>query len=162
MFERLGQDVRQAVVSAAHKEARVLGSATVEAEHLLLALAADENSAIGRLLAAGGLNRAGLTEALEREAERSLAAVGIALSDFGPVSVGPPSAPRRAPKLAASFKLALVRALRVASARGDRLITAAHLLVGILRADIGTVPRALAAADVDRVALLARAEALLG
>ena len=160
MFERLGQDVRNAVMRAAHAEARALGSATVEAEHLLLALAADADSTVGRLLTAHGLDHDGLDAGLERETERSLAAVGVTLSDFRPADPRR-SAPRRSPKLAASFKRALERAVGLASARGDRVITPAHLLVGILHADIGTVPRALAATHVDRVSLLARAEDLL-
>lgn len=159
MFERFGKDVRRAVVRAAEHEARVLGSATVEAEHLLLALAADEGSPVGRLLADCGLDHDGLHAALERETERSLAAVGVAAGDF--VAVGP-AAPRRRPGFAASSKSALQRTLHVALDHKHRYIAPPHLLVGILLAEIGTVPRALAAADVDRVALLTRAEQLLG
>ena len=43
----------------------------------------------------------------------------------------------------------------------DRHIGAPHLLVGVLRADVATVPRALAAAEFDRVELATRAEALM-
>jgi hypothetical protein len=46
-------------------------------------------------------------------------------------------------------------------ARENRHIGAPHLLVGVLRADVGTVPRALAAAEIDRVELATRAEALM-
>jgi len=160
MIERFTRDVRATVVRAAHEEAREAGAASVEAEHLLLALAADGGTPSGRLLADAGLDRDGLRQALEREAERSLAAVGVAVADFAL----PPTPPRlrRGPRLAASAKRALERAVRTAVARGERRISPPHLLVGILRADIGTVPRALAAAEVDRVALLTRAEGLLG
>lgn len=158
MFERFVKDVRRVVLRAAEEEAQELASATVEAEHLLLALTADEDSSVGRLLAGSGLDRDGLHAALERETERSLAAVGVSLTDFGPLG---PTAPRRQPRFASSSKAALERTLHVAVAHKDRRITSAHLLVGILRADIGTVPRALAAAEVDRVELLARAERLL-
>jgi ATP-dependent Clp protease ATP-binding subunit ClpA len=160
MFERFAADARAAVVRAAQEEAAALGSATVEAEHLLLALASDEAAPAGRLLAEAGLDRDGLREALERESERSLAAVGVCLGDLAPLRAAA-APPRRRPRFAASAKRGLERAVRVALGRDDRRITAPHLLVGILRADIGTVPRALAVADVDRVDLMARAERLL-
>lgn len=157
MFEQFAKDVRRVVVRAAEEEAQALGSSTVEAEHLLLVLAADEPSPVGRLLADSGLDREGVLAALERETERSLAAVGVAISDFAQA----PTAPRRSPRFAASSKRALERSLRVAHARSDRAITPPHLLVGILRADNGTVPRALAAVEVDRFALSTQAERLL-
>lgn len=56
---------------------------------------------------------------------------------------------------------ALERALRVAAARGDRAIGPGHVVLGVLRAEPGTVPRALAAAGVDRVDLAGRVEATL-
>jgi hypothetical protein len=46
-----------------------------------------------------------------------------------------------------SGQQALQRTLNVAVARKDRHISTLHLLVGLLQADIGTVPRALAVAD---------------
>ncbi len=159
MFERFAKDVRAAVMRAADEEARRLGSRTVEAEHLLLALAADTHAPAGRLLAEAGLDHEGVLAALERETERSLAAVGVALSDFA--LPGVPAAPPRSPRFAASGKRALERTLRVAVARGDRRISAPHLLLGVLRAELGTVPRALAAAGVDRAELATRAERLL-
>jgi ATP-dependent Clp protease ATP-binding subunit ClpA len=157
MFERFGQDVRRVVVRAAEEEALARRSATVEAEHLLLALAADTSDATGRLLAEAGLDHDGLSEALDREEEQSLAAIGVAVGEYLTTS----TAPRRRPRFATSGKQALQRTLTVAVARKDRSIGSAHLLVGLLRADLGTVPRALAAAEVDRVALLGRAERLL-
>ena len=60
------------------------------------------------------------------------------------------------PRFAASSKLALERALRVAVARKDNFIGAEHVVLAILRAPTGTVPRALECAGVDRVALLQR------
>jgi ATP-dependent Clp protease ATP-binding subunit ClpA len=158
MFERFGKDVRRAVVRAAEHEAQELGSPTVEAEHLLLALAAGGGPA-ARVLSASGLDHDGLREALEQETERSLAAVGVDASMYwlGEVSARPP----RSTRFGASAKRALERAGKVAVARRDGHISAAHLLVGILRADLGTVPRALVAAEKDRDALLSRAEGLL-
>lgn len=159
MFERFVKDARRAVIHASQVEAQELGSATIEAEHLLLALAADEASPTGRLLAEIGLDHDGVRAALERETERSLAAVGVGIGEY--VLPDTPTAPRRSPRFAASSKRALERAVRVAAGRRDRHVGATHLLLGILHADVGTVPRALAAVDVDRVALLTRAERLL-
>lgn len=157
---RREEDARRAVLNAAADEACGRGSRTVEAEHLLMALAADDHGAVGRLLSEAGLDREGLEEALSREIERSLAAAGVCLDDYAlPVA---PGAPRRAPRLAASSKRALHRAAILARARAHRRIASAHLLVGILQANIGTVPRALEVAGVDRGALLVRAERLLG
>ena len=67
MFEQLAVDARRVVVRAAEEEALALGSATVEAEHLLLALATDETGPVGRLLADAGLAHDGVIAALARE-----------------------------------------------------------------------------------------------
>ena len=160
MLQRLEKkDALRAALRGAHDEAQALGSSTVEAEHLLLALAADEHDPTGRLLVESGLDHEEVRGALELETERSLGAVGVALSEFTlPETTG---APRRRPKLAASARRVIERAARIMAARRDRRITSSHLLLGILGADIGTVPRALAAADVDREALAVRAERLL-
>ena len=147
MFERFTQDAR-AVVKAAEAQAAQLGSPTIEAEHLLLALA-DREAVIG-------LDRDEVLAALEAERDRSLAAVGIATSDFGL----PPAAVTR-PRFAASSKLALERALRAAVARSDRRLAGGHILLGVLAAEAGTVPRALALAGVDRDDLRARTQAAL-
>lgn len=159
MFERFTHDARRVVTHAAEVESRALGATTIEAEHLLLALAADADSASGRLLAESGLDHDGVLAALEHETQRSLAAVGVGLGDFALPDA--PSAPRGRTRFGASSKRALERALRIAAARGDRRILAPHLLLGVLRAHVGTVPRALAAEDVDRIALATRAERLL-
>ena len=55
------------------------------------------------------------------------------------------------PRFAASAKLALERALKVALARKDNFIGVEHVVLAILRAPTGTVPRALECAGVDRV-----------
>jgi hypothetical protein len=146
MFERFTRDAR-AVVQDADLEARRLGSPTIEAEHMLLALS-------GRVPL--GLDRDDVVRALEAERERSLLAVGITAGDFDP-----PPAPVQKPRMAASAKLALERSLRASIARSDRRIEAGHILLGVLAAEAGTVPRALALADVDRDELRARANAWL-
>src|SRR6478609_5594872 len=61
-------------VAEALGEARELGSPTVEAEHLLLALTRSDNAAAAALRAKG-LDHDAVAEALAAETERSLAAV---------------------------------------------------------------------------------------
>lgn len=139
MFERFTADARRVVQQAMNVEARALGSKTVEAEHLLLALSATI-----------GVSRDDLITALEAETSASLAAVGVALR--------PPPPPSRAaqPRIGASAKIALHRALESALARGHKEIRAEHVALGVLAADVGTVPRALAIAGLDRKALADR------
>jgi ATP-dependent Clp protease ATP-binding subunit ClpA len=142
-FERLTKDARAAVLAASEEEARSTGHGSVEAEHLLLALAAHPD------LSGLGLDHDALAAALAQEEERSLAAVGVAAGDFEmPIRRG-----RRKPKLATSAKLALQRALTIAVKRGERRIQAGHLLHGVLAAEQGRVPRALqiAGTDVDEL-----------
>jgi ATP-dependent Clp protease ATP-binding subunit ClpA len=159
MFEHLEPDARRAVVRAADQEARALGSATIEAEHLLLAAAADRETRVGRLLAVSGLDHDDIVAALDRETERSLAAVGVALDDFGAAAAV--SARGRKPRFAASAKRALERAVRVAAGRGNRALSSTHLVLGVLAGELGTVARALDVAGVDRLALIGEAERLL-
>jgi hypothetical protein len=51
--------------------------------------------------------------------------------------------------------------LRAAVARSDRRLAGGHILLGVLAAEAGTVPRALALAGVDRDDLRARTQAAL-
>lgn len=145
MFTRFAQDARHAVEDSI-AAARELGSPTIEAEHLLLAVTRTDSPA-ARTLAAHGLDFDGVVAALERETERSLAAVGVA------AQAGPFSPWVSGPNFGTSAKRALERAARSAEARGDRRIGSAHLALGVLDADRGTVPRALEIAAVDRRAL---------
>lgn len=158
MFERFARDAGR-VVHEAVEEAAALGSPTIEAEHLLLAIAGGRHGSATVLLDEAGLAAEGLLAALEREHELSLAAAGVAIGDFE-LPARPPR-PRRKPRFAASSKRALERAVKVGVANGSRRIGALHLLVGILRAEFGTVPRALAGSEVDRIALATRAERML-
>jgi D-alanyl-D-alanine carboxypeptidase len=137
MLEKFTKDVRAVVLAAAEEEARRLGARTVEAEHLLLALAAR---------GVAGLDHDEIETALEEEQRRSLAAVGIRLDDW---DLPAPTAPPRSPRFGTSAKTALHNALKVALERSDRRIGEHHLLLGILRQEIGTVPRALAIAGID-------------
>jgi ATP-dependent Clp protease ATP-binding subunit ClpA len=134
MFQRFTKDAR-AIVTDAVDIARELGSPTVEAEHMLLAVAR-----AGRVK---GLDEETLHGALERETERSLAAVGVTagMPEFSPY-VGDP-------KLATTAKTALEHALRESVARNDKTIGAAHITAAILRPKHGTVARALKLAGLE-------------
>jgi ATP-dependent Clp protease ATP-binding subunit ClpA len=137
-FDRYLEDV----IERATREAEADGSSTVEAHHLLLAIAASDDSELG-------LDRVALRSALDREFTHSLAAAGVRLS--GDV---PPPSPSSSPTLGATARTALERGLAVVGRKQDA--RPAHLLIGILSAEVGTVPRALSLAGVDRTAVIAR------
>jgi D-alanyl-D-alanine carboxypeptidase len=143
------------ILRRAREEATAVGSASVEAEHVLLAIAAHKGTEAQRILATAGLDHAAILEALDREFEESLAGAGVSLSAFG---LPPASRREGAPRWGTSFKLAVQRAPR--SGPGERL-DATRLLLGILRAQVGIVPRALSLAGVDRAGLAARTEQAL-
>ena len=147
MLERFTRPARTVVV-AAEGEARALGSPAVEAEHLLLALTLAP--ATGSLLGAAGLPHDALRDALASEVERSLEAVGVSLAGFDAPALAPTAARLR---FGTSAKRALEATMKAAVARGDRRLEAPHLLLGVLAAERGTVPRTLAAAGVERAAL---------
>jgi len=135
MFGRFTKDAR-AVVQDGAVVARELGSPTIEAEHLLLA--------ITRRTQVIDLDEETLRDALQAETARSLAAVGV-------TAEAPAFSPYvEDPKLATSAKLALQQALRESAGRGDRHLGAAHLAAAILRPTHGTVPRALQIAGLER------------
>jgi ATP-dependent Clp protease ATP-binding subunit ClpA len=158
MFERFAKESKTMVI-AAREEAVALGAPTLEAEHLLLAIARNSHSDAGRVLAQSGLDYDGVRTALEREFERSLAAVGVSASSF---ELGDAPLPTSGtPRWAASSKTALKRAQDALQAHRGRRLTPTHLLLGVIAAEAGTVPRALAAVGVDRSALATSAEATL-
>ena len=146
-FERFAKDARAIVLAASQEEAQTRGTGTVEAEHLLLALSAHPS------LQHLGLDHDRIEQALIQEEERSLASVGISAGDFDDPTV---SAPAHRLRLATSAKLALQRALTTAQHRHDRRIETHHLLLGVLAADHGRVPRALQIAGIDVAELRTR------
>ena len=150
MFERFVREARQVALEA-NSVAAGLGSQSVEAEHLLVSLASTANPA-GAALRDAGLDPQELRDAIQRDFERVLGHVGI---DASGVDV---SANCRRTKLrwGASAKRGLERALEEAKRRGDRHIGCEHILLGLLRAEHGTVPRLLAAEGIDRDELTAR------
>ncbi|MGW6916897.1 Clp protease N-terminal domain-containing protein [Kitasatospora sp. NPDC054939] len=139
-----------ALLVCAMDEARQEGSAAYDAQHLLLALAADHGSGAQQALAAAGLDHAALRAALEREFAHSLGTVGVDPSGF---DLPAPSPDPQQPRMGASTRLALDRSFATARKKDLR---SAHLLLGILQAQVGTVPRALALAGVDRAQLADR------
>lgn len=154
---RLSRSLR-ATVTRAVEEARRRGASLVEAEHLLLALAAARGTSAQRTLAASGLDHAGIEAALRAERDASLRAAGVEPVPEERLT----AAPRIArPRWGASARDALVRAHQIAG-RGhgrdrdrDGRTAEADLLAGILTIELGTVPRAIAIAGIDRAALLA-------
>ncbi|MGC7101016.1 Clp protease N-terminal domain-containing protein [Amycolatopsis lurida] len=140
-----------AIIVRAENEARDEGSATIEAQHLLLAIAGERETGTHEILASAGVDHRAIRDALDREFEHSLSAVGVSRAAF---DFPPPTGSSAQPKMAASAKLALERG--VASVARKKELRPAHLLLGVLRAEVGTVPRALAMAGIDQVELRAR------
>lgn len=134
------------VLVQAIEEARAEGSATVEAHHILLALAAGHDP----VLVAAGIDHAAVRGALDREFAHSLAAAGVTMVS-GPPRATPPAG---TPPLGATAKAALERGFARAPRKKD--VRHGHVLLGVLLAEVGTVPRALALAGIDRQALIER------
>lgn len=129
------------ILVAAGAEARAEGSTVIEAHHLLLAIAQDGSP----VLASAGLDHATVRGALDREFARSLAVAGVRVD--GGVPVATPLADG-SPQLGATAKAALERGF--AAARRKRDCRPGHVLLGVLLAPIGTVPRALELVGADR------------
>jgi D-alanyl-D-alanine carboxypeptidase len=129
----------------------------IEAEHMLLALANDPTGDAARLLKESGLDHQRLASALDEERRRTLSFAGINATDRTPVEATELDSSL---SLGTSAKAAVRRAL--VGSRHDRRrarLRSIDLLAGILQAELGTVPRALAIAGVDRAAVIARARA---
>ena len=146
IFNRFAKDAR-GLAGEAQQIARSLGSPTVEAEHLLLAFTDRSQTKLRDLLVEAGVDHDAVQAALAAENEQSLAAVGVSPTRFELPAARPTA---ETPPWATSAKLALERSMKIALARGDHGIEPAHILLGVLDAKLGTVPRALAIAGVDR------------
>jgi ATP-dependent Clp protease ATP-binding subunit ClpA len=140
------------IIEQAGHHASKDGSATIEAQHLLLAIAAQQGTTADQVLASVGLDQHAIREVLDREFEESLRAAGVSLAAFDLPQ--PSSDPEPSARVGASAKLALERGVAAAARRKD--LQPAHLLLGILEARVGTVPRALALAGIDQADLTAR------
>ena len=135
----------------ARELASELNSRTVEAEHLLVVLA-DPCVDTGKVLHEAGLDRGRLEDALREENRLSLAVAGVE-----PLTAEQASASRhtRTPQWGASAKAAMVRGHHIAKESGRVRETTTDLLLGVLQAELGTVPRALAIAGIDPTELIA-------
>ena len=115
---------------------------------MLLAMAAEAGSETSEFLASVGLDHRALRAALELEFRHTLSAAGVSVGELQRTE----STANRPLHLGTSVQHALECGLG-ATREAPR---PAHVLLGILQADVGTVPRALALAGFDRSALIAR------
>ena len=143
----------RAFVGRCVAEAVRRGSATVEAEHVLLASASGTAGAVGALLRDAGLSHTALVVALRQERLQSLAAAGVTPVDAQELAAAPRT---KKPGWGASVVAARARGHRSPTTGLRSRSPEIDVLVGILRAEIGTVPRALAIIGVDRPALVDR------
>lgn len=184
MFERFSGEARGVVVGA-QEEARSLGHEQIGAEHLLLAAlrhpAQPGTATLVRLGVTADTCRAAVAGVLGGEGEplvaedaEALRGLGIDLeeirrraeSSFGAGALESPARrPKRHIPFAARAKKALERSLREATARGDRRIGVAHVVLGVLGTEdrisrtvfdrLGVAPgdvRELILADLGRAA----------
>src|SRR2546430_7349719 len=140
MLERFGRDAR-ATVRRAQSRARAEGAISLEAQHLLLALTEVPSGRAGRVIVSLGLTQETVRQALDREMARALAAAGV--HETPPVRRIPPTLGRGFPRWGQSAKLALKRTLEEALRRGDRTMGNEHLLLAIVSAEAGVIPRVL-------------------
>ena len=137
MFERFSGHLRT-TVAGARSIARLQGSPTIEAQHLLLAILDDPSARTARAIRRLGLSKEAVGDAIDRELAGALGAVGVSLESFASTRRVPGSSN---PRWGQSAKLALERTLRAASDRGDKRLDDRHLLLGLARAEAGVVPR---------------------
>jgi ATP-dependent Clp protease ATP-binding subunit ClpA len=142
--------------SIAHQfeiEAKRDGAKAIEAEHMLLALTASSDGDAAKLLHDAGLDHERLASALQDERRRTLAFAGMTAPD----KLAPATEVESPLSFGTSAKTAFKRALIGARHERHRAhLRGTDLLAGILEAELGTVPRALAIAGIDRVALASR------
>jgi ATP-dependent Clp protease ATP-binding subunit ClpA len=136
-------------------EAKRDGAKTIEAEHLLLALTTKADADAAKLLHEAGLDHQRLASALHEERRRTLAFAGMKAPDRKLVEA---TGLESSLLFGTSAKTAVKRAAIGARHERHRVhLRSTDLLAGILEAELGTVPRALAIAGIDRVALASRA-----
>lgn len=145
----------RALIGVAMVEAANRGAAAVEAEHLLLGFLFDRTGRGTAVLAEAGLTYAAFDAALANEREKTLAAVGVALPELDRLVAAPRSRGGRT-RFGTSAKDAWNRAGKDRQKnriRGRRWFDI-DLMIGILTAELGTVPRALVRAGFDRAQLI--------
>lgn len=162
MSEHLHDDLGvglKAVILRSIDEAMTRGAARVEAEHLLLGIAASGDVA-AHALADAGLDYAGVEAALRGEREHALRAAGVEPVAEERLHATGTSRPTWGSSIREALKRGNFTARRDRSRADRERLAIADALIGVLRADLGTVPRALAYAGVDRAALITRLERL--
>ena len=144
----------RALIGVAMVEAANRGAPLVEAEHLLLGFLFDRTGTATAVLGREGLSYAAFDQALEEERKQTLAAVGVTLPEPDRLKAAPRSRLGR-PRFGASAKDAWHRAAASRGPGRSRRFFDIDLMLGILAAELGTVPRALARAGFDRQQLIA-------
>lgn len=142
------------LLTRAIDEASRHGAGAVEGEHVLLALLADPAGTAARTAAEVGLDHEGFLDALRAERVHSLAAAGITAVDESLLR-STPSRIRQRPTWGASIRT-LMGEMRSSSRGRRRPLTELDALGAVLRTELGTVPRALDLAGIDRAALITR------
>jgi ATP-dependent Clp protease ATP-binding subunit ClpA len=133
-------------------EATARRAGTVEAEHLLLAILARPREPAATALAQVGLDYDALTDALDSERSRSLTIAGV----IPPTRAGLAATARTTvPPWGASIRVVLRGADKSAAKDGRSDSLEIARAVAILSVEIGTVPRALAIASVDKAKAIA-------
>lgn len=141
---------RRAVAEATSRRASSVG-----AEHVLLAIAADTDAPAARILASAGLDYTALDAALTAERTRSLAVADVDPIDAATLASAPrPTQPGWGASVRDLLRTADKPAAKLAAKSGQTDVVARELTIGILRAELGTVPRMLALAGTDRTALI--------
>ena len=129
------------------------GAPAAEAEHLLIAIAEHPQSRGGAFLVSNGLDAETLVSAFRAEREHALGAAGIAGFRDSDLTATPR---RRKPRWGASARDSWERGFRMARGGRDH-VSSLNLVVGALSAELGTVPRALSLAGIDRDKILGQA-----
>jgi ATP-dependent Clp protease ATP-binding subunit ClpA len=138
----------------AGREAQLDRSSKIEAQHVLLAISAQRDTPAARILLSAGLEPRVLHAAFERERAQSLRAAGVSLEGFGLPQHGAIGAANGGAALVTDLGASVRTALERGVSGVRRNPRPEHLLLGILQAEQGTVPRALALAGIDRGALI--------
>lgn len=146
MFDKLSRERRlfrelQAFLKQVEIEARLAGARRVEAEHMLMAMAAVPSGHAGRALELLGLSRDRIANAIERERRGALALAGIQTAD---VPAARPVTGGRGLRWNQSARLAAERSCR--EAPDDPML---RMLLGIVHAEAGVVPRLLVELDIS-------------
>ncbi len=177
MFERFTQAARRTVVLA-QQESYERNAPEVGAEHLLTALAMDEETVAGTALAGVGLHAArvrDLAAALPAELTggrsidpEALATLGIDLdevrrqvdAEFGPGALARSGRPRRKPhaRFSDEAKRVLEAALREAVGRKDKSLGTEHLLLAAISLPVGSAVLGAAGQASDGLRAVVEAE----